>query len=187
MKLIVGLGNPGTSYKFTRHNCGFEVIDLLSQELQIPLNKEKFKGLFGKGKYSGEDVILLKPQTYMNLSGESVGQIINFYKIKKEDIVVIYDDLDMPTGKLRLRVKGGAGGHNGIKSLISHLGTQDFKRIRIGIDKDNLIPVVDYVLGKFSPIQIPLIEEGFKQAKQAVIEYLKNDDFSQVMNKYNRG
>ena len=149
MKLIIGLGNPGKEYENTRHNTGFMVLDRLSEKLNIEMTQNKFKGLYGKSKYKGEDVILLKPQTYMNLSGESVRQVMDFFKINQEDILVIYDDLDMPVGKLRLRQSGSAGGHNGVKSIIAHVGTQSFQRIRVGIDKHPRIKVVDYVLGRF--------------------------------------
>lgn len=135
MKLIVGLGNPGKEYENTRHNCGFMAIDYLAQDLGVTINQAKFKGLYAKIKVEGEDVILLKPQTYMNLSGESVSEVMKFFKIDKEDVLVIYDDLDLPVGKIRIRANGSAGGHNGIKSLIAHLNGQDFKRIRIGIDR----------------------------------------------------
>ena len=135
MKLIVGLGNPGKEYENTRHNCGFMAIDYLAQDLGVTINQAKFKGLYAKIKVEGEDVILLKPQTYMNLSGESVSEVMKFFKIDKEDVLVIYDDLDLPVGKIRIRANGSAGGHNGIKSLIAHLNGQDFKRIRIGIDQ----------------------------------------------------
>lgn len=187
MKLIVGLGNPGKGYEYTRHNCGFEVINQLSKELNIPLNQTKFKGIFGKAKVNGEDVILLQPQTYMNNSGESVQAIMSYFKIDLEDIIVIYDDLDLPTGKLRLRTKGSAGGHNGIKSLIKHLGTPNFNRIRVGIDKNSNYQIIDYVLGHFSPLEMPLIEEGFKKASMACQEFIESDNFANVMNKYNRG
>ena len=123
MKLIVGLGNPGKEYDMTRHNTGFYCLDVLSDEMNQSIDKEKFKGLYTKFKYKGEDVILLKPQTYMNNSGESVAAVMQFFKIPVEDLLVIYDDMDMPTGKLRLREKGSAGGHNGIKSIIAHVGT----------------------------------------------------------------
>ena len=117
MKLIVGLGNPGKEYAGTRHNCGFMVIDRLASKLNVDVDQNKFKGLYAKVKYHGEDIILLKPQTYMNLSGESVNAVMNFFKIDKDDLLVIYDDLDMPVGKLRLRKTGSAGGHNGIKNI----------------------------------------------------------------------
>ena len=151
MKLIVGLGNPGKQYEQTRHNIGFIVIDKLAEKLNIQLHQAKFKGLFGSGLVEGEKVLLLKPLTYMNLSGESIRAIMDFYQIDIEDLVVIYDDLDLPAGRIRLRQRGSAGGHNGIKSTISHLGTQEFNRIRVGINRPtNGMAITDYVLGRFS-------------------------------------
>lgn len=184
MKLIIGLGNPGEQYDNTRHNAGFMVMDRLSDKLGTSINQNKFKGLYSKIKYRGQDVILLKPQTFMNLSGESVIQVMNYFKIDVEDILVIYDDLDMPTGKLRMRLSGSAGGHNGIKSIISHIGTSEFKRIRVGIDRSKQIKVVDYVLGRFTKDQQEFIEEGIEKASEAVIDYLDHD-FTYIMNKYN--
>lgn len=185
MKLIIGLGNPGREYENTRHNCGFMAIDRLADQLNITVNNAKFKGLYVKTKVNGEDVVLLKPQTYMNLSGESVGEVMRFFKISKEDILVVYDDLDLPVGKLRLRVNGSAGGHNGIKSMIAHVGGQDFKRIRVGIDKNPLIPVVDYVLGKFTKEQEQLLNEALDIAVKAMIDFVTTD-FNKVMNSYNK-
>lgn len=185
MKLIIGLGNPGREYENTRHNCGFMAIDRLADQLNITVNNAKFKGLYVKTKVNGEDVVLLKPQTYMNLSGESVGEVMRFFKISKEDILVVYDDLDLPVGKLRLRVNGSAGGHNGIKSMIAHVGGQDFKRIRVGIDKNPLIPVVDYVLGKFTKEQEQLLNEALDVAVKAMIDFVTTD-FNKVMNSYNK-
>lgn len=184
MLLIIGLGNPDKEYDKTRHNCGFMVIDALQKRLPLECNQNKFQGLYGKTKYQGQDIILLKPQTYMNNSGQSVQQFMNFFKIKIDDILVIYDDLDMPVGKLRLRTSGSAGGHNGIKSIISHVGSQDFKRIRVGIDRHPYQKVVDYVLSKFSKEEIPLIEEGIDQAVDAVMMYLEKD-FMAAMNQFN--
>lgn len=184
MKLIVGLGNPGKEYANTRHNAGFMVMDALADELGVSISTAKFKGEFVKFKYKGEDIVLLKPMTYMNLSGESVIQVMNFFKISAQDLLVIYDDLDMPTGKLRLRENGSAGGHNGMKSIINQLGTQTFKRIRVGIDRHPKIKVVDYVLGKFSKDEQPLIEEGVSQAVKAIMTYL-DKDFNSAMNSYN--
>ena len=184
MKLIVGLGNPGKEYEKTRHNVGFMVLDQLASDLNVSISNTKFKGEYVKFKHMGEDVILLKPMTYMNNSGESVIQVMNFFKIDVEDILVIYDDLDMPTGKLRLRERGSAGGHNGIKSIIAHVGTQQFKRIRVGIDRHPRIPVVDYVLGKFNNEETPLIEEGVRRASKAAQLYLEKD-FKISMNVYN--
>lgn len=185
MKLIVGLGNPDKKYENTRHNTGFMVIDALCQYYQVSLTNRKFKGEYTKFKYKGEDILLLKPMTYMNNSGESVIEIMNFFKIDTDDLLVIYDDLDLPVGKLRLRVSGSAGGHNGIKSIIKCIGTQQFKRIRVGIDKLPLIDTVDYVLGKFTPTQKPLIEEGISQAVKAVDMYI-NYDFTKAMNEFNK-
>lgn len=184
MKLIIGLGNPGKEYEQTRHNCGFMVIDRLCKKLQVTIDQSKFKGLYTKFKYQGEDVILLKPQTYMNLSGESVQEIMRFFKIDIEDILVIYDDLDMPVGKLRLRQSGSAGGHNGIKNIIKHVGSQNFNRIRIGIDRHPYMDVVNYVTSKFTKEQMPLIDEGIEKASEAVLLYLQKG-FVASMNQFN--
>ena len=184
MKLMVGLGNPGKEYAGTRHNCGFMVIDRLASKLNVDVDQNKFKGLYAKVKYHGEDIILLKPQTYMNLSGESVNAVMNFFKIDKEDLLVIYDDLDMPVGKLRLRKTGSAGGHNGIKNIIAHLNSQDFKRIRVGIDRHKYMNVADYVLSRFSKVESEAIEQGIENAANAVLDYLDND-FNHAMNYYN--
>ena len=184
MKLIVGLGNPGKEYAGTRHNCGFMVIDRLASKLNVDVDQNKFKGLYAKVKYHGEDIILLKPQTYMNLSGESVNAVMNFFKIDKEDLLVIYDDLDMPVGKLRLRKTGSAGGHNGIKNIIAHLNSQDFKRIRVGIDRHKYMNVADYVLSRFSKVESEAIEQGIENAANAVLDYLDND-FNHAMTYYN--
>ncbi|MFR2768208.1 MAG: aminoacyl-tRNA hydrolase [Thomasclavelia sp.] len=184
MKLIVGLGNPGKEYAGTRHNCGFMVIDRLASKLNVDVDQNKFKGLYAKVKYHGEDIILLKPQTYMNLSGESVNAVMNFFKLDKDDLLVIYDDLDMPVGKLRLRKTGSAGGHNGIKNIIAHLNSQDFKRIRVGIDRHKYMNVADYVLSRFSKVESEAIEQGIENAANAVLDYLDND-FNHAMNYYN--
>ena len=184
MKLIVGLGNPGKEYDQTRHNVGFMVMDALADYFNVDIDKSKFKGEYTKFKYKGEDVILLKPMTYMNNSGESVIQFMHYFKLDVDDLLVIYDDLDMPTGKLRLRESGSAGGHNGVKSIIAHVGSQKFKRIRVGIDKHPRIKVIDYVLGHFSKDEKPLIDEGVKHASEAVIAYLEHD-FAYAMNAFN--
>ncbi|EMY5508905.1 aminoacyl-tRNA hydrolase [Bacillus wiedmannii] len=185
MKLIVGLGNPGREYELTRHNIGFMAIDELAKRWNISLNEQKFKGIFGAGFVNGEKVILLKPLTYMNLSGESIRPIMDYYKIDVEDFVVLYDDLDIPVGKLRLRMKGSAGGHNGVKSTISHLGTQEFQRIRMGIDRPkNGMKVVDYVLGRFTSEEIPDVSHSIEKAADACEEWL-NKPFLQIMNTFN--
>jgi peptidyl-tRNA hydrolase, PTH1 family len=186
MKLVVGLGNPGKQYDQTRHNIGFEVIDELSRKLDIPLNQSKFKGLYGIGFFKGEKVVLLKPLTYMNLSGESIRAVMDYYQIDLENFVVIYDDLDLPVGKIRLRQKGSPGGHNGIKSTVSHLGTQEFNRIRIGIDRPkNGMKVPDYVLGRFHDEEKPLTEDAVKKSADACEAWLEKP-FLQVMNEFNQ-
>ena len=185
MKLIVGLGNPGAKYSGTRHNVGFDCIDVCAEQLRIELNESKFKGIFGKGIVGGEKVFLLKPLTYMNLSGESVRPLMDYYGIAIEDVVVIYDDMDLPTGKIRLRQKGSAGGHNGIKSLIQHLGTSEFNRIRIGVDRpQNGESIVNYVLGTYRPDEVERVADSIKQAAKAV-EAWTNKPFLQVMSEFN--
>src|SRR3954453_19976251 len=168
MKLIVGLGNPGKQYDQTRHNIGFTVIDELAKRFHIDLDQTKFKGLYGSTIINGEKIFLLKPLTYMNLSGESIGPFMDYFQIDLDDLLVIYDDLDLPVGKIRLRQKGSAGGHNGIKSTVAHLGTQEFNRIRIGIDRpNNGMKVPDYVLGRFSEKDLPLTKEAVKKSAEA--------------------
>lgn len=185
MKLIVGLGNPGKQYADTRHNVGFKVIDFLSNQWNIDLKEAKFQGLFGRGVVNGEKVILLKPMTYMNLSGEAVVPLMDYYNLPEEDLLVIYDELDLVPGKIRLRYKGSAGGHNGMKSIINHLGTQEFNRIRIGIGRPEPgLPVTNYVLGKFKPEEKQLIEEMIKKSGQAAEMWLEKP-FIDVMNIFN--
>jgi PTH1 family peptidyl-tRNA hydrolase len=186
MKLLIGLGNPGREYAQTRHNVGFIAIDELAHRHQITLDKEKFKGIFGTGTINGEKVVLLKPLTYMNLSGESVRPIMDYYNIDIEEIVVIYDDLDLPVGKIRLRTKGSAGGHNGMKSIIQHLGTQEFKRVRIGIDRPkNGMKVPDYVLGRFSTDEVASVVDSIKITADACEKWMSHS-FVDVMNEFNR-
>ncbi|OIJ14463.1 aminoacyl-tRNA hydrolase [Anaerobacillus arseniciselenatis] len=185
MKLIVGLGNPGKKYEATRHNVGFWAIDELAESLNISLNHEKWKGQFGFEVINGEKVFLLKPLTYMNLSGEAVRPLMDFYKIPLEDIVVIYDDLDLPPGKIRLRQKGGHGGHNGIKSLLAHLENEKFKRIRIGVGRPEPgTSVANYVLSTFAPSEKLEVSEAVKQATKASEAWL-SEDFITVMNRFN--
>lgn len=184
MKLIVGLGNPGKDYEKTRHNVGFMTLDRLADAFQVSIDAKKFKGEYVKFKYHGEDVIFLKPMTYMNLSGESVREVMNYFKITVDDLIVIYDDMDMPVGKLRLRESGSAGGHNGMKSIIAQIGTQNFKRIRVGIGKHAHMKVIDYVLGRFDKTEQPLIEEGIDNALKAV-QITLDKDFTAAMNALN--
>ncbi|MEH7380110.1 aminoacyl-tRNA hydrolase [Bacillus sp. JJ1533] len=185
MKLIVGLGNPGRQYEETRHNVGFKVIDELSDRLHISLDKAKFNGVFGQGIVNGEKVLLLKPLTFMNLSGESIRPLMDYYDILIDDILVVYDELDLPVGKIRLREKGSAGGHNGMKSIINHLGTQEFKRIRIGINRPiNGMKIADYVLGRFSTEETQDIKDAIIKSAEAAEKWVSTP-FLQVMNEFN--
>ena len=185
MYLIVGLGNPEEDYSNTRHNMGFNVINKLAKQYNIEINKKKFKGLYGTGNIEGEKVILLKPQTYMNLSGEAIREIIDFYKIEVKDIIIIYDDIDIEPEIIKIRKKGGPGTHNGMKSVVEHLKTQEFTRIRVGIGspkyKDDLI---NYVIGAISEEDIEKLDKGTTLAKDAIIEIIKNG-VDIAMNKYN--
>jgi len=186
MKLFVGLGNPGKQYEKTRHNIGFEVIDSLSEKLNIPLDRAKFQGIYGIGLVNGEKVFLLKPLTYMNLSGESLRPLMDYYDINHDELTVIFDDLDLPVGKIRLRQKGSSGGHNGIKSIIAHLGTQEFNRIRVGIDRPpSGMKVPDYVLGRFTKEEQALLEDVVLKCTSACEQWLSKP-FLQVMNEFNQ-
>ncbi|RYL88185.1 aminoacyl-tRNA hydrolase [Sporolactobacillus sp. THM7-4] len=186
MKIIVGLGNPGSEYQHTRHNIGFEVIDKLASRYHIALTKNKFNALFGKGIIDGEEVLLVKPLTYMNASGEAVGPLIRFYKLSSSDLLVIHDDMDLPAGKIRLRQKGSAGGHNGLKSLFRHLHTEEIKRIKVGVGHPpgSHEEVIKYVLEGFSKEDKVLIEPAINRAQEAAAAWLTTP-FPQVMNKYN--
>ena len=183
MFIIVGLGNPGLQYENTRHNIGFKVIDNIAKEYNIEINRQKFKGVYGEGFINGEKVILLKPSTYMNLSGESIREVVDFYKLTCEDIVVIYDDISLDVGRLRIREKGSAGGHNGIKSIIAHLGTDVFPRIKVGVGQPN-VDLVNYVLGKFTDKEMEVLSESIDASTKAVSEIIK-DDVKSAMNKFN--
>lgn len=185
MFLIVGLGNPEQDYSKTRHNMGFNVINKISEEYHIEVNKSKFKGLFGSGMVENQKVILLKPQTYMNLSGESVAEIVNFYKIPIESIIIIYDDVDINPGFIRIRKSGSSGCHNGMKSIISNLNTESFCRVRVGIGKPKeTTDMITHVIGYVPETELELLDSGVKKAKDAVIEIIKNG-IDSAMNKYN--
>ncbi len=185
MKIIVGLGNPDKKYNGTRHNIGFDVIDRMSDEFRISMDIKKHKGICGKGVIAGEKVVLVKPQTYMNLSGECVREVCDYYKVDVEDVIVIFDDISLDVGKLRIRAKGSAGGHNGIKSIIAHLGSQDFPRIKCGVgDKPKGYDLADYVLGHFSKDELPVIKEGIDRAMKAC-ECMVSEGIDAAMNKYN--
>ena len=184
MKLIVGLVNPGKKYEGTRHNMGFMAVDLLSDQAQIDVDKEVFHGLMGRGKIYDEDVILFKPTTFMNLSGTAVQEVVHYFKIAMEDIVVIFDDMALEPGKIRLRYEGSSGGHKGMQNIIDCLSTENIKRIRIGIGEPGEWDNVDYVLSKPLKDEMPLIEEAIANAVRAIKEMLKSD-FDRAMNKYN--
>ena len=184
MYLIVGLGNPESDYSKTRHNMGFIVIDKILNELNLNFTKNKHKGVYLQTKIKGNDVIILKPMTYMNLSGDSIREVMNYYKITIDDILVIYDDMDTEVGKLRLRHNGSAGGHNGLKSIIANLGSDKFKRIRVGIGKDPQIDIINYVLGKPKKEDMDKIEEATTKAMKAAIDFV-NTPFDKVMSMYN--
>jgi len=176
MKLFVGLGNPGRKYEETRHNVGFMVIDELAKKWGVSLTEEKkFKGVIGTHHIHGTKVILLKPSTFMNLSGESVQAVMDFYNLDNDDVIVIYDDLDMETGKVRGRLKGSAGGHNGIKSMILHLAGEDFLRLKIGIDKSPYGKTTDHVLGKFTADEMTYIGPAILKTARACEETLLTD------------
>ena len=187
MFIIAGLGNPTLQYEGTRHNVGFDVIDMLADRYNISVDGRKGRALVGKGIIEGQKVLLVKPQTYMNLSGESLRELVNYYKIDEEhELLVIYDDISLDVGQLRIRKKGSAGGHNGIKNIIAHLGGQVFPRIKVGVgEKPPKYDLADYVLGHFSKAEQELMSEGYDNAVKAV-ELIVSDQISEAMNEYNR-
>ena len=185
MYLIVGLGNPEEEYSNTRHNMGFDVINELSKKCDIKVSKNKYKALYGIGKIDLKDVILVKPQTYMNLSGESIIKFKKFYKISNKNIIVIYDDIDLKLGDIRLKAKGGAGTHNGMKSVVENLNTEDFIRIRIGVGTPaKREDIIKYVIGKISKKEREILDESIKKATDSVFEILENG-IDKAMNKFN--
>ena len=184
MHIIVGLGNPGKKYDATRHNIGFEAIDMLAKRNNIEVKKLKHKALCGEGTIGGNKVLLVKPQTFMNLSGQSLLDIVQFYKVDPKNIVVLYDDIDIPVGTLRIREKGSSGTHNGMKSIIYLLQTDQFPRIRIGVGKPQFGDLADYILGRFPKEEIPTMLETLERASQAV-ETLVKDGIAVSMNRYN--
>lgn len=184
MKLIVGLGNPGKKYAETRHNVGFTAIKRLADKFDIRNVDKDCEALIAKGKIQDTKVILAQPLTYMNKSGRSVAKLVDKYNISLEDLVVIYDDLDLPTGKLRVKSKGGSGGHKGIQSIMENLNSEEINRIRIGIGRPLDLPVTEYVLREFSSDQQKRVEETFEIIDQVVIEIIKNG-VENAMNKFN--
>lgn len=185
MKLIIGLGNPTKEYQATRHNIGFDAITRMCDDYRIRLDSKEHRALCGKGYIGGEKVILAQPQTYMNLSGESVRALVDYYKLTNEDIIVIYDDISLDVGQLRIRPKGSAGGHNGIKNIIAHLGTDEFMRIRVGVgEKPEKWDLADYVLGRFSKEEEPVIREALEKTSKAC-ECILTEGIAAAMNRYN--
>jgi PTH1 family peptidyl-tRNA hydrolase len=184
MFIIVGLGNPGKKYEKTRHNMGFITIDLLAEKLGITVNKLKFKALMGEGFLGTERVLLMKPQTYMNLSGQSVREIVDFYKIPTENLILIYDDIDVERGLIRIRKKGSAGTHNGMRSVVPAVGSEDFPRIRIGIGGDRKLHIRDYVTGGFGKEEKEPLMKAAQRAAEAAI-CLIEDGIDLAMNRYN--
>lgn len=177
MYLIVGLGNPGSEYKMTRHNIGFETLDYIAAQHDVKITKLKFKGIYGEMIYKGEKILLLKPMTYMNLSGSCVIEYAEYYKISPENIIIIVDDTSLERGRIRLRAKGSAGGHNGMKSIIYHLKTDEFPRIRVGIGSASNAGMIltDFVLGRFTKDEIPVLENAMQRASKAVFDIIEHD------------
>ncbi len=185
MYLIVGLGNPGKEYENTRHNMGFKVLNKLSEKYNIPITKSKFNGKYGTGIIENEKVVLLEPQTYMNLSGEAIKPMLDFYKVAPSNVLVIYDDIDVEPGNIKIRMKGGPGTHNGMKSVVKELGTEEFPRVRVGIGQPIIkLAMVDYVIGYVPEEELKILNEGIDKAEQAVEEILKSG-LNYAMNKFN--
>lgn len=185
MYVVVGLGNPGKQYENTRHNVGFNVIDILAKEYCISVSKIKHKALIGEGRVGSEKVLLVKPQTYMNLSGETLIDIYNYYKVDMENIIVIYDDIDLDVGKIRIRKKGSGGTHNGMRSIIKCLGANDFPRVRVGVSKPKPEQdLADFVLSRFRKEESDDVELGLEKAAKAV-DVMIRDNIDLAMNKYN--
>lgn len=185
MYLIIGLGNPEEEYSKTRHNMGFNAINKIAEKYEIEMKKTKFNGIYGSGNIEGEKVMLIKPQTYMNLSGKCVKEFLDFYKIEKEKMIIIYDDMDVEPGKIKIRKQGSAGSHNGMKSIISEIQTQEFPRIRIGIGR----PIhendkINYVIGNIPEEEMEKLEKGIEKAKEATIDILAKG-IDHAMNKFN--
>lgn len=185
MYLIIGLGNPESDYSRTRHNMGFDVINKISEKFDIKVNKTKFKALYGTGTINDEKVVLVKPQTFMNLSGEAVQEFVNFYKVDKNELIVIYDDIDTNPGKIRIRKNGGPGTHNGMKSVVGCLNSGDFTRVRVGIGvPEHKGDLINYVIGHVPEEEYEELKKGINIAAEAVEEIIKNG-VDIAMNKYN--
>lgn len=185
MNIVVGLGNPDEKYKNTYHNIGFAVVDKLAEKLGISVSQNKYKALVGEGMLGGEKLLIVKPQTYMNLSGECVSEILKFYKVPPENLVVVYDDIDIKLGKIKIRPSGSAGTHNGMRNIISLINTENFVRVRVGTDKPQQgIGLADYVLMKLKTEEKTVMDEAIENASKAIIEIVKNG-CQKAMNLYN--
>lgn len=184
MYIIIGLGNPGKKYENTRHNLGFIAVDRLAEKHNIQVDKIKFKALVGDGRIAGQKVLLVKPQTFMNLSGESVREVVNYYKVAPENVIVIYDDFDIPLGNIRIRKSGSAGTHNGMKSVVYQLKTDKFPRVRLGIGSSKNNDVIDFVIGGFSKEEVPILRETIDNTTLA-LECILSDNLDIAMNRYN--
>lgn len=187
MYIITGLGNPKTEYKNTRHNIGFDVIDVLADKYQIAMDMKKHRAVCGKGMIEGEKVVLAQPQTFMNLSGLSVVELVNYYKIDPaKELIVVYDDVDLPPGQIRIRKQGSAGGHNGMKSVIGGLNTEEFIRVRMGVgEKPKMYDLADYVLGHFTKEEREVVDQAIIRATEA-IRVIITEGPDKAMNLYNR-
>lgn len=187
MKAVIGLGNPGRDYKWTRHNVGYEVINKLAYDNNIDMNKSKFKAVMGDGHIGFEKVIFIEPITYMNLSGESVIEFVSFYKLAPEDIIVVCDDINLPVGSIRIRQKGSDGGQKGLRSIINHLGYDNFTRVRVGVgEKPEKWDLAKYVLSRFTDDEHEDIIKGITDAGDAITMIIKNNGTAEAMNKYNK-
>ncbi len=184
MKIIAGLGNPGREYENTKHNVGFMTVDVLAEKLGISIKKIKFRALCGEGFIGGEKILILKPQTYMNLSGQSIREAVDFYKADAEDLIVIYDDIDLPLGNLRIRPKGSAGTHNGMRSIVYQLQDDGFPRVRVGIGSDRRGDLVNYVISGFSEEDRSTMREAIIKAADAV-ECMVTDGINDAMSRFN--
>ena len=184
MRLIVGLGNPGLEYNNTRHNVGFMSIDKIIESLNVKLDKNKFDGLYTTIELNNEKVMFLKPQKYMNLSGEVIRSFVDYFKINIDDVLIICDDLDLPLGKIKIKYKGSSGGHNGLKNIEQHLNTSEYKRIKIGISNDKLIDTKDYVLGHFSKEDLDILNQTIDKMPE-IFKFYMNNSFDKLMSKYN--
>lgn len=184
MKLLVGLGNPGKKYEHTRHNMGFDVIDLFSDLAQIDVDKAVFHGLMGRGTLFDEDIMLFKPQTFMNLSGTAVKEVVSYFKIPLEDVIIIFDDMALEPGMIRLRMNGSSGGHKGMQNIIDLLGTSEIKRLRVGIGEPMENDNIDYVLSKPDKEERAVLEEAINNAVMALKEAIKFN-FERAMNRFN--